>query len=147
MIRGKTVGCPFGLGVPFACKSAGGLVEPGVIAVSLMQEIDYDAPEEDQYNQIMENLDVLLLVEHKKRCPFADTIFDKKKSVDCKYDEDTSEISAGTTGLSGSPAYPHIMIGQSAKPQYGYGEPLEYMNNYTDDNNTNIYYGIYNLIG
>lgn len=147
MIRGKVNGCPFGLGIPFGCSSAGGVLEDGTLAVAYMQKIDSEMSKEEISRVIEENLDVLFLAESIDRCPFADVIFKKKKAVDCKFNDEVQENMVGTSGLSGSPSYPHLMVGQMPKSQYGYGEPLEYMNNYTDDNNTNIYYGIYNLVG
>ena len=147
MIRGKINGCPFGLNIPFGCSSAGGLMEDGSAAIAHMQEIRPDMSEEDISLLVEENLDILFLAESVDRCPFADAIFKKKKAVDCKFNNEIQDTMVGRSGLSGSPSYPHLMVGQMPKSQYGYGEPLEYMNNYTDDNNTNIYYGIYNLVG
>ena len=66
-----------------------------------------------------------------------------KASVDCKYDSEQPEVPAGNVGLNGSPAYPHIMVGNMPKPQYGY--PISH---YSDDNESrNVYYGLYSLIG
>ena len=91
------------------------------------------------------NLDLLFLLDEPARCPYADKIMDNGKSVDCKYDKDGKETPIGIDGLNGSPNYPHSMIGQMPKAQYSY--PKEYNDYYSDDNNTNIYYGIYSLIG
>jgi hypothetical protein len=145
VIRGKIHICPFGLNVPFGCRRIGGLADKRFSAAEVMTPISYGDTEEERRGIVEGNLDVALMIEEPIVCPFADTIFDEKESVDCKYDENLSDIPAGTTGLSGSPSYPHIMIGQMPKAQYGAGEPQEYMNHYTDDNNTNIYYSIYNI--
>lgn len=145
MIRGKLHKCPFGLSIPFGCKSAGGCASKDeVAAIRLMDPIsDYD---EEYAEEIIEsNLDILLLVEKPQKCIYADKIFKKSKSVDCKFDEEGKEVPVGIDGLNGSPNYPHIMVGQMPKAQYSY--PKEYNDYYSDDNNTNIYYGIYSLIG
>ena len=145
MIRGKLHKCPFGLSIPFGCKSAGGCASDNEgPAISLMEPIsNYD---EEYAEEIIENnLDILLLVEDPKKCIYADKIFKRSKSVDCKFDEEGKEVAVGIDGLNGSPNYPHIMVGQMPKAQYSY--PKEYNDYYSDDNNTNIYYGIYSLIG
>lgn len=144
MIRGKLHKCPFGLSIPFGCKSAGGCASNDSAAISLMQPIsNYD---EEYAEEIIENnLDILFLIKEPKKCIYADKIFKNSKSVDCKFDEEGKEIAVGIDGLNGSPNYPHIMVGQMPKAQYSY--PKEYNDYYSDDNNTNIYYGIYSLIG
>jgi hypothetical protein len=151
MIRGKQNKCPFGLDIPSGCQLSGTLDNDGNSIISTMTMISDSMSEEEMAEAISENknmlADIAMLSDDPKKCPFADVILVKKNAVDCKFDENIEHIPAGNTGVGGSPAYPHIMVGQSAKTQYGSGEPLEYMNNYTDDNNTNIYYGIYNLIG
>jgi len=151
MIRGKQNRCPFGLNIPLGCQLSGTLDGDGNSAISMMTKLDESMSEKEVAEVTSENknmlIDIAMLSGEPKKCPFADVILAKKNAVDCKFDENIEHIPAGNTGVGGSPAYPHIMVGQSAKTQYGYGEPLEYMNNYTDDNNTNIYYGIYNLIG
>lgn len=145
MIRGKINSCPFGLDIPFGCRSAGGSIDShGTSAISVMTPLD-DLDENEVKQALFNNLDSLFLIEKPKRCPFADKILKDKKSVDCKYDKDGKETPVGIDGLNGSPNYPHIMIGQMPKAQYSY--PKEYNDYYSDDNNTNIYYGIYSLIG
>ena len=145
MIRGKLHKCPFGLNIPFGCKSAGGCVsDKDISAIKLMEPLS--AYDEEYSEEIIENnLDILFLVEEPAKCVYADKIFKKSGSVDCKFDEDGQETPVGIDGLNGSPNYPHIMIGQMPKAQYSY--PKEYNDYYSDDNNTNIYYGIYSLIG
>jgi hypothetical protein len=145
MIRGKLHKCPFGLSIPFGCKSAGGcLPDTDTSAVRFMQPIS-ELPDEELDEAIESNLDLLFLVEEPSACTYADKIMKDKKSVDCKYDEDGKQTPVGIDGINGSPNYPHIMIGQMPKAQYSY--PKEYNDYYSDDNNTNIYYGIYSLIG
>ena len=102
----------------------------------------------DELNQILQhNLDIMLMIDTPKKCPYADRIYAKKESVDCKYSEETDDIAAGSDGINANPNYPHIMVGQGLKYQSGFQESQKHTDYYTDDNNTNIYYGIYNLIG
>ena len=145
MIRGKLHKCPFGLKIPFGCKSAGGcLKDSDTPAANFMVPLN-DLKDEELDDAMTYNLDLLFLLDEPARCPYADKIMDIGKSVDCKYDKDGKETPIGIDGLNGSPNYPHIMIGQMPKAQYSY--PKEYNDYYSDDNNTNIYYGIYSLIG
>tara|TARA_Y100001970_G_C14159421_1_gene817605 strand:- start:1145 stop:1579 length:435 start_codon:yes stop_codon:yes gene_type:complete len=144
MIRGKTKICPFGLAIPNGCMSAGGLSEEDEVAViAKMVPLHYAKTEEDRDKILEDNLEELLLAEGPEQCPFADRVFEDRSAVDCKFDENGQSAPAGSAGLNGSPMYPHIMIGNMPKAQYGY--PINY---YSDDNeNTNVYYGIYSLIG
>ena len=144
MIRGKTKGCPFGLSIPGGCLSAGGAsIEDEVVAISRMVPLSY-AKNEEQAEKILEdNLEELLLIESPAACPFSDRVYESRAVVDCKFDENSDSAPAGSAGLNGSPLYPHMMIGNMPKPQYGY--PINY---YSDDNeSTNVYYGLYSLIG
>ena len=144
MIRGNIETCPFGLPVTDACNLIGGVMEQdGRPAVFSMIPLEVAESEEDKEQIIKDNLELMFMIEEPKKCPFADRIFDNKKSVDCKYDSESSDIPAGNVGLNGSPLYPHTMIGNMPEAQYGY--PLDH---YSDNNESrNIYYGIYSLIG
>ena len=144
MIRGKTTKCPFGLPVIEGCKIAGGVAKdsdrPAILGMTPLEAADSD---EEAAEIADSNLEMMLMVEEYSKCPFADMIFDKKKSVDCKYDSKQSTIPAGNVGLNGSPLYPHIMVGNMPEAQYGY--PLDY---YSDNNESrNVYYGLYSLVG
>ena len=144
MIRGKTTKCPFGLPVAAGCKVAGGVAKDSDRPVILEMTPLESAESEQEAEEIADNnLEVMLMVEEYSKCPFADMIFEKKNSVDCKFDPRQSDIPAGNVGLNGSPLYPHIMIGNMPEAQYGY--PLDY---YSDNNESrNVYYGIYSLVG
>ena len=144
MIRGKINGCPFGLPVTEACSVIGGKTADDEYAIISMNSVEDSDLDEEELERIADgNMEFMLSVDRPKKCPFADRIFSKKDSVDCKYDEESQVIPAGSVGLNGSPLYPHIMIGNMPKAQYGY--PLD---KYSDDNESrNIYYGIYSLIG
>jgi hypothetical protein len=143
MIRGKTKLCPFGLSVPGGCMSAGGPSEEDESAV-ISKMVPLDLVDDEKRQAVLEdNLEELLLAEMPERCPFADRVYEDKESVDCKFDENQQSMPAGSAGLNGSPMYPHLMIGNMPKAQYGH--PINY---YSDDNeNTSAYYGIYSLIG
>ena len=143
MIRGKTKGCPFGLPISQGCMMAGGLSEEDEAPV-IAKMVPLGAVDEEVREKVLEdNLEEMLLAESPRTCPFADRVFKDREAVDCKFDERSESLPAGNVGLNGSPMYPHIMIGNMPKPQYGY--PI---NHYSDDNeNTNVYYGIYSLIG
>jgi len=144
MIRGKTKLCPFGLSIPGGCMSAGGPSrEDEVAVISKMVPLQLSKNEEERQGITEDNIEEMLLAETPEKCPFADRVFEDKGSVDCKFDDKQQSLPAGSAGLNGSPMYPHIMIGNMPKAQYGY--PINY---YSDDNeNTNVYYGIYSLIG
>jgi hypothetical protein len=144
MIRGNLKKCPFGLPVIDGCKIAGGVIgDSNRPAIFDMAPLDMADTEEEAAEMADNNLEVMLMVEEYAKCPFADVIFEKKKTVDCKYDPKQSTIPAGNVGLNGSPLYPHIMIGNMPEAQYGY--PLDY---YSDNNESrNIYYGLYSLVG
>ena len=144
MIRGKTNICPFGLPIVDGCKMAGGPAgESGSAAILDMHPLEAAESKEEAKEIADNNLEIMLMVEEYSRCPFADMVFEEKKSVDCKYDPKQSTIPAGNVGLNGSPLYPHIMMGNMPEAQYGY--PLDY---YSDNNESrNVYYGIYSLVG
>lgn len=144
MIRGKTKNCPFGLSVPGGCMSAGGAsTEDESPVVSKMVPVSYGNTEDQMYEIMSDNLEELLLAEAPAQCPFADRVFAERGSVDCKFDQQSDSMPAGNVSLNGSPNYPHLMVGNSPKAQYGYP-----VNQYSDDNeNTSVYYGIYSLIG
>lgn len=144
MIRGKVKMCPFGLSVPGGCLSAGGLsVEDEVPVISKMVPMHLIKDSDQRKKAIEDNLEEMLLAEKPETCPFADRVYEEKEAVDCKFDEEHESAPAGSVGLNGSPLYPHLMIGNMPKAQYGY--PI---NQYSDDNeNTSVYYGIYSLIG
>ena len=144
MIRGKAKECPFGLPITYACKFAGGVTNSGnTSAISSMTPLSIAQNSDDLKKIIENNLENLLLLKEGAKCPFADRIFDAKEVVECKFDENQKNMSAGSSGLNGSPLYPQLMIGNMPQPQYGY--PLEY---YSDNNESrNIYYGIFSLIG
>lgn len=144
MIRGKINSCPFGLPVTEACATIGGHTsdgEPVIASMTIVEGLDWEDGEIDRV--IDDNIDLMLSADNPKKCPFADRIYSDKDAVDCKYDEESDVIPAGSVGLNGSPLYPHLMVGNMPKAQYGY--PLD---QYSDDNESrNIYYGIYSLIG
>lgn len=144
MIRGKSKICPFGLSVPGGCLAAGGpSAEDELPVISKMVPISMARNKDEATSIFEDNIEEFLLAEKPVMCPFADKIYEEKEAVDCKFDEENDSIPAGNVGLNGSPIYPHIMIGNSPKAQYGY--PI---NQYSDDNeNTSVYYGIYSLIG
>lgn len=144
MIRGKTKICPFGLSITGGCLSAGGYsVEDDVPVISKMVPIEMGESQEQKASILSDNMEELLLAEEPEQCPFADRVYENKSAVDCKFDDKEQSVPAGSAGLNGSPVYPHIMIGNMPKAQYGY--PI---NHYSDDNeNTSVYYGIYSLIG
>lgn len=144
MIRGKTKICPFGLSVPGGCLSAGGpSSEDESPVISKMVPLEYAKDKASREDIVKDNLEEFFMLESPERCPFADRIFEEREGVDCKFDEQTGQMPAGSAGINGSPIYPHITIGDSTKPQYGYP-----VNQYSDDNeNTSVYYGIYSLIG
>ena len=143
MIRGKIHNCPFGLPVTGGCSFIGGTTEDGSPVIARMTPVDSANSEQEAEDITEYNLEAMMTVSESAACPFADRIYEKKGSVDCKYDERSESMPAGNVGLTGSPLYPHTMVGNMPQAQYGY--PLDH---YSDDNESrNIYYGIYSLIG
>ena len=141
MIRGLLHKCPFGLRIPNGCKSAGGIAEgTEVTAVSLMTEIDWNS--DDSEDILSDNLDALNQVEYPKKCPYADQLFKDSNKVDCKYNGKNINFISNQLPLNGSPEYPSVTIGNSSIP--GFSQPPE---DYSDNNNRTVYYGIYSLIG
>jgi hypothetical protein len=144
MIRGNIHQCPFGRPKAEGCGSIGFVKENGSSIIRDMTLVDLAETKEDRDEIIEKNMDLMFLTEEKHKCPFADRIFEEKGAVDCKFDENQDRLPAGSgAGLTGSPLYPHTMIGNMPEAQYGY--PLD---QYSDNNESrNIYYGIYSLIG
>lgn len=143
MIRGKTIGCPFGLAVPAACGSVGGQIEDSKrSAVFEMITIDSADTKAEVEKIVDSNLELMLMVSEPSRCPFADLILEERNSVDCKFDPKQTTIPAGNVGLNGSPLYPHTMIGNMPEAQYGY--PIDH---YSDNNEANVYNGLFSLVG
>ncbi len=124
--------------------SAGGPSKEDESAVISKMVPLYLVEDDEQRQKVLEdNLEEMLLAEMPEQCPFADRVYENKEAVDCKFDENQQSMPAGSAGLNGSPMYPHLMIGNMPKAQYGH--PINY---YSDDNeNTDVYYGIYSLIG
>ena len=124
--------------------SAGGLsVEDEVAVIAKMVPLSMTKEGPERAKALEDNIEEMLLAESPEQCPFADRVYEERSAVDCKFDENQPSAPAGSAGLNGSPMYPHIMIGNMPKAQYGY--PINY---YSDDNeSTNVYYGIYSLIG
>lgn len=146
MIRGNIHQCPFGLPVTEACVSIGSVRKNGEKKRALIKDMTplSLAENEEEREEITEgNMDLMLLAGEEIKCPFADRIFKDKGAVDCKYDERQGRLPAGNVGLTGSPLYPHTMIGNMPEAQYGY--PLD---EYSDNNESrSVYYGIYSLVG
>jgi hypothetical protein len=146
VIRGKLHQCPFGLPVAEGCISIGAVRKDGEKNRAIardMTPLDLAEHEEERKELAEKNMDLMFLAEEKIKCPFADRVFEDKGSVDCKYDEDQSRLPAGNVGLTGSPLYPRMMIGNMPEAQYGY--PLD---QYSDNNESrSVYYGIYSLVG
>ena len=129
MIRGKYKSCPFGLPIPDACKCIGD-------SIFYLKKINEESSNEDKEY----NYQVFLNVEERNACPFADLVLEKNNSVDCKFDQNNYKKMSGNSFVSGSPIYPNLYIGNSKSYQ---SYPV---NNYSDDNIRNIYYGIISLI-
>tara|TARA_B100000131_G_scaffold318526_1_gene362583 strand:+ start:317 stop:751 length:435 start_codon:yes stop_codon:yes gene_type:complete len=133
MIRGKKKTCPFGLSIPFGCKTSGG-------CISMMSYIDHSSQDQDEALDLAtDNWEILLSCETVSRCPYADvfvTSGDKDVVVDCKFDPMTNAVPAGNVGLNGSPLYPNYYVGDINIPLKG--GPSGYM---SDDNNSSLYFG------
>lgn len=141
MIRGFLKKCPFGLPIPTACECAGGIAKGTELsAIQIMSVIDNDSEyaEED----LEDNLLLLSDIDEPAKCPYAESIFIKNKKVECNFNESNSNLATNQLPLNGSPEYPSLMVGNSSIP--GFGQPPE---DYSDNNNRTVYYGIYSLIG
>ena len=139
MIRGLINRCPFGLPIPNACKCIGGnAIGTDVMAVEIMSPVNDELDDRDEIYE--ENMELYNSVEDPKKCPYAESILKGGKD-DCKFDELNSDFISNQLPLNGSPEYPSVMIGNSSSP--GFGIPPH---NYSDNNNSTVYYGIYSLI-
>ena len=136
MIRGKTKSCPFGLPIPFGCKTAGR-------CMSMMTSLDGDGGSDDPEDKSMivaENLGTLLSCSDASRCSYADLFVNNKDNdgvvVDCKFNPSMKEVPAGNIGLNGSPLVLKHYVGDINAPlKTG---PSGYI---TDDNNNGLYFG------
>jgi hypothetical protein len=136
MIRGKAKSCPYGLPIPFGCKTAGK-------CVSMMSHIDKaDKIEDPEASSmaVVENWGTLLSCSDASRCPHADLFVNSKDgdgvAVDCKFDAERKDAPAGNVGLNGSPLVLRHYVGDINEPlQSG---PSGYV---SDDNNNGLYFG------
>mgnify|MGYP001181749914 CR=1 FL=1 len=133
MIRGKTKPCPFGLPIPFGCKTSGK-------CISLMSNINDIENAEDESMAMAENLGILLSCSDASRCPNADLFVSNKSNdgvaVDCKFGSETNSMPAGNVALNGSPLVPKVNVGDVTIPLKN--GPSGYV---TDDNNNGLYFG------
>ena len=132
MIRGKKKSCPFGLLIPFGCKTSGG-------CISMMSHIDESSDSDDRDDIAARNWEILLTCETVSRCPYADVFVksnDDSLVVDCKFDPSNNSLPAGNVGLNGSPLYPNYYVGDINIPLKG--GPSGYL---SDDNNNSLYFG------
>ncbi len=133
MIRGKRKSCPFGLPIPFGCKTAGK-------CISMMSTTNNIEDSEEKSTVTINNWETLFACSDAKRCPHADLFVKSKEgdgvAVDCKFDPDMKAMPAGNVGLNGSPLYPNYYVGDINAPlRVG---PSGYV---TDDNNNGLYFG------
>lgn len=131
MLRGKIKTCPFGLQIPGGCKSVG---------KSVFEMIPLNSEDAEAYKEYNQRIFVLNS-EEGNACPYANLILEKKKSVDCKFGETTSNSNSANIPLDGSPIYPHMYVGNTSNPTHSY--PLPY---YADDNIRTVYYGLISLL-
>ena len=128
MIRGSKKKCPFGLPIPYGCKSAGSCVR------SMSHEVEEDGVMDN-------NFYILMLCEDELSgtCIFADSLIEldeKNALVDCKFSKDFDHIPAGNVGINGSSLYPNFAVGDMFQPIKGM--PLDYI---MDDNESKNYFG------
>jgi hypothetical protein len=129
--------CPFGLQIPFACKTAGKVIKK-MAPIELLGD---EASDEDVEQLIRANMDLLVLEAEDCKCFFADAIIDKTSSVNCSFD--TSSAGIPTQGLEPSRFYSKVYENIAYDGLYSY--PMGY---YGDNNiSQNVYYGIYSLQG
>lgn len=133
MIRGRKIGCPFGLDIPEGCMCAGS-------SVKFMSRID--KLKGDELTVVCdENYDIMLTAEEPFGCIYADSIIESKGVVDCKFDPENDFIPAGNVGLNGSPYYPHLYSGNVSEKITN-----EYpARNYSDNNHDNPYFALFSL--
>lgn len=127
--------CPFGLSIPFACKSAGELIK-NMAPVDVME----DMSEEEKASIAKANKHLLRWKNPESRCFYAGVIFKDKGVVECNW----MASDAGTTqqgALVGSPFYYKHYSGIGLDGLYSY--PLGY---YTDNSiDRGMYYGMYSI--
>jgi len=133
VIRNKETPCPFGLPIPYGCRSAG-------ISVDKMTKIDDSASEEakNEEEKIRSNNMKILSSVSPSQCKYANHLFNKShKSVECSF----GDSSAGQKNplFEGSEYYSQIMNGigfsglYTVPPMSGPGDPFY---------NRNLYYGL-----
>ncbi|KKN74483.1 hypothetical protein LCGC14_0390000 [marine sediment metagenome] len=127
--------CPFGLSIPYACRSAGELITQ-MAPVDVLE----DMTEEEKALIEKANKHLLMWKNPETRCIYAGKLFKDNDVVECNWlasDAGTSQRGA----LVGSPFYYKHYSGIGLDGLYSY--PLGY---YTDNSiDRGMYYGMYSL--
>jgi hypothetical protein len=134
--------CPFGLPIPFGCKTAGKMVGK----MASFDILGSEATEKEKKKIAAANMKALSYEimnggTEPCKCLYASKIFDKKKAVECNYDD--SAPGQSSSPLLGAPFYNQIFTGLGLTGLFSY--PIGY---YADYNITrNLYNGIFSLQG
>lgn len=128
--------CPFGLSIPFGCKSAGELVDK-MAPITVMGE---DSTEEEKQSIIAANNHLLKWKSPGTPCKYADKIIGSKDAVECDWGTNTAG-EAGGAALEGSPWYYKHFSGIGLDGLYSY--PLGY---FSDDSiDRGMYTGMFSI--
>lgn len=135
--------CPFGLSIPFSCKTAGQYIDKMFPLEGLGKQA---TPEEGQKvaaaNTRLLTWVIMGHTAEPQQCKYASRLFPGKDAVDCSYG-DTAAGQRESGALLGSPFYSQHFAGIGLDGLYSY--PLGF---YADHNiSRNLFYGIYSLQG
>lgn len=132
----NVIPCPFGLTVPYACKTVGELIHK-------MGPINILGPDssKDEIAEIAEaNNHLLRWKSTGQRCPYAGKLFPDKDVVECNWESNAPGAQSGGS-LMGSPFFYKHFSGTGLDGLYSY--PMGY---YTDNSiDRGLYYGMYSV--
>lgn len=127
--------CPFGLDIPFGCKSAGDTIDKMAPLSILGEEAD-----DEEIKMISDaNKKLLLLQGSGQRCLYAGKVFTEQKSVECNFDSHAPGLDSNTFVPSSfySRVYDNVAYdGLYSVPLGWFGE---------SNTSRNLYYGAYSL--
>lgn len=134
--------CPFGLKIPFACKSAGNHID-NMAPLNILGE---DSTEEEKAAIAKANNRLLIWALNKPEeispCKYAGELFeDKVKAVECNFEDNAPGV--GQESAIMSPSYSRNFDQPEMVGLFSY--PLEYYNEFGGMQNG--YYGAYSLQG
>jgi hypothetical protein len=127
--------CPFGLSIPYACRSAGDLITH-MAPLAVLEEMT----KEEKAEIARANKHLLMWKNPEARCVYAGKLFKEKGVVECNWMA-SDEGSAQKGALVGSPFFYRHYSGIGLDGLYSY--PLGF---YTDNSiDRGMYYGMHSI--